>query len=90
MAYLRNEQDKDLQAFNLKFDEYYLESSLYTNGHVEATVQRLIANGKTYEQDGALLARVHRLRRRQRPRDAQERRWLHLLRARCGLPHPEI
>ena len=29
VAYLRNEQDKDLQAFNLKFDEYYLESSLY-------------------------------------------------------------
>ncbi len=54
VAYLRNEQDKDLQAFNLKFDEYYLESSLYTNGHVEATVQRLIANGHTYEQDGAL------------------------------------
>ena len=54
VAYLRNEQDKDLQAFQLKFDEYYLESSLYTNGHVEATVQRLIANGKTYEQDGAL------------------------------------
>ena len=54
VAYLRNEQDKDLQAFNLKFDEYYLESSLYTNGHVAATVERLIANGKTYEQDGAL------------------------------------
>ena len=54
VAYLRNEQDKDLQAFALKFDEYYLESSLYTNGHVDATVQRLVANGKTYEQDGAL------------------------------------
>ena len=54
VAYLRNEQDKDLQAFNLKFDEYYLESSLYENGHVEATVNRLVANGKTYEQDGAL------------------------------------
>ncbi|MBF6629920.1 MAG: arginine--tRNA ligase [Comamonas sp.] len=54
VAYLRNEQDKDLQAFHLKFDQYYLESSLYENGHVEATVQRLIANGKTYEQDGAL------------------------------------
>lgn len=57
VAYLRNEQDKDLQAFHLKFDEYYLESSLYTNGHVDATVQRLIANGKTYEQDGALWLR---------------------------------
>ncbi|MBS0505878.1 MAG: arginine--tRNA ligase [Proteobacteria bacterium] len=54
VAYLRNEQDKDLQAFQLKFDEYYLESSLYANGHVEATVQRLVASGHTYEQDGAL------------------------------------
>ena len=52
VAYLRNEQDKDLQAFNLKFDEYYLESSLYTSGRVEATVNKLVANGKTYEQDG--------------------------------------
>ena len=54
VAYLRNEQDKDLQAFNLKFDEYYLESSLYTSGRVDATVDKLVANGKTYEQDGAL------------------------------------
>jgi len=54
VAYLRNEQDKDLQAFNLKFDEYYLESSLYQNGHVEDTVKRLIESGHTYEQDGAL------------------------------------
>ena len=54
VAYLRHEQDKDLQAFNLKFDEYYLESSLYTSGRVEQTVQRLVANGHTYEQDGAL------------------------------------
>lgn len=54
VAYLRNEQDKDLLAFNLKFDEYYLESSLYQNGHVAATVERLIASGYTYEQDGAL------------------------------------
>jgi arginyl-tRNA synthetase len=39
VAYLRHEQDKDLQAFNLKFDEYYLESSLYTSGRVDQTVQ---------------------------------------------------
>src|SRR5258708_30957320 len=49
VAYLRNEQDKDLQAFNLHFDEYYLESSLYTNGYVADPVQRLIAGGHTYE-----------------------------------------
>ena len=54
VAYLRNEQDKDLQAFNLRFDEYYLESSLYTSGRVERCVERLIANGHTYEQEGAL------------------------------------
>ncbi len=57
VAYLRHEQDLDLQAFEVKFDNYYLESSLYTDGHVAATVQRLIANGKTYEQDGALWLR---------------------------------
>ncbi len=54
VAYLRHEQDKDLQAFRLKFDEYYLESSLYSSGRVDATVKRLIDAGKTYEQDGAL------------------------------------
>ena len=54
VAYLRREQDLDLKAFDVRFDNYYLESSLYTDGHVDSTVQRLIANGKTYEQDGAL------------------------------------
>ncbi len=54
VAYLRREQDLDLQAFALKFDHYYLESSLYTSGRVESAVNQLIAAGKTYEQDGAL------------------------------------
>ena len=54
VAYLRREQDKDLQAFNLKFDEYYLESSLYTSGRVDKAVAKLVTNGKTYEKDGAL------------------------------------
>jgi arginyl-tRNA synthetase len=57
VAYLRHEQDKDLQAFRLAFDEYYLESSLYTSGRVEAAVQKLVASGHTYEQDGALWLR---------------------------------
>ena len=57
VAYLRHEQDKDLQAFRLKFDRYYLESSLYAEGRVEATVQRLIDAGKTYEEGGALWLR---------------------------------
>ncbi|CAN7683043.1 arginine--tRNA ligase [Variovorax sp. LjRoot130] len=54
VAYLRHEQDLDLKAFQVRFDNYYLESSLYTSGRVEATVKRLIEAGKTYEQDGAL------------------------------------
>ena len=54
VAYLRHEQDLDLQAFGVHFDNYYLESSLYTSGRVEATVAKLVAAGKTYEQDGAL------------------------------------
>ncbi|QTD45844.1 arginine--tRNA ligase [Ottowia testudinis] len=58
VAYLRHEQDKDLQAFRLAFDEYYLESSLYTSGRVDATVQKLIDAGKTYEEGGALWLRT--------------------------------
>jgi arginyl-tRNA synthetase len=54
VAYLRHEQDLDLQAFRVRFDNYYLESSLYTSGRVESTVQKLVAAGKTYEEDGAL------------------------------------
>jgi arginyl-tRNA synthetase len=54
VAYLRHEQDLDLQAFQVKFDNYFLESSLYTTGKVDATVKRLEESGKTYEQDGAL------------------------------------
>ena len=54
VAYLRHEQDLDLQAFDVKFDNYYLESSLYTSGKVDAAVQKLREAGKTYEHDGAL------------------------------------
>ena len=54
VAYLRHEQDLDLQAFAVHFDNYYLESSLYTSGKVDAAVSKLQAAGKTYEQDGAL------------------------------------
>ncbi|MBW8901219.1 MAG: arginine--tRNA ligase, partial [Massilia sp.] len=58
VTYLRNEQDIDLQAFGVKFDNYYLESSLYADGKVEKTVADLIASGKTFEQDGALWLRT--------------------------------
>jgi arginyl-tRNA synthetase len=54
VAYLRHEQDLDLQAFAVRFDNYYLESSLYLSGRVDAVVQKLQQAGQTYEQDGAL------------------------------------
>ena len=58
VAFLRKEQDIDLQKFGVKFDVYYLESSLYTDGKVDAVVQGLIASGKAYEKDGALWLRT--------------------------------
>ena len=58
VTYLRNEQDRDLLAFGVKFDHYYLESSLYSDGKVEAAVEALKAAGKTYEQEGALWLRT--------------------------------
>ncbi|MDR2219664.1 MAG: arginine--tRNA ligase [Methylobacillus sp.] len=58
VAYLRREQDLDLRAFDVNFDVYSLESALYTEGKVEATVQALVASGHTYEQDGALWLRT--------------------------------
>ncbi|WP_306533805.1 arginine--tRNA ligase [Geobacter sp.] len=58
VAYLRREQDQDLLAFDVHFDVYSLESSLYTEGRVEEVVRRLIENGHTFEQDGALWLRT--------------------------------
>jgi arginyl-tRNA synthetase len=54
----RGEQDVDLQAFGVRFDSYFLESSLYTDGKVEETVRALVAAGHAYEKDGALWLRT--------------------------------
>jgi arginyl-tRNA synthetase len=51
---MRHEQDADLAAFGVRFDRYFLESSLYSDGLVDKTVRALIGAGKAYEQDGAL------------------------------------
>jgi arginyl-tRNA synthetase len=58
VAALRREQDADLQAFGVRFDVYYLESSLYTDGRVEAVVKALTASGRTYVHEGALWLRT--------------------------------
>ena len=58
VAYLRHEQDLDLQAFGVRFDNHYLESSLYSSGRVVDTVKRLTSGGKTFEEGGALWLRT--------------------------------
>ncbi|TKJ11614.1 arginine--tRNA ligase [Halomonas sp. 15WGF] len=58
VAWLRREQDLDLKAFGVEFDVYFLESSLYEKGNVDATVEKLVANGHTYEKDGAMWLRT--------------------------------
>jgi arginyl-tRNA synthetase len=58
VSYLRKEQDADLQAFGVKFDNYYLESSLYTEGKVAQVVETWQRNKKTYEHEGALWLRT--------------------------------
>ncbi len=46
----------DMTAFGARFDRYFLESSLHPEG-LRATFDRLVANGHTYEQDGAVFFR---------------------------------
>ena len=54
VACLRREQDLDLKAFDVHFDVFTLESSLYSSGRVDAVVKTLHENGYTYEHEGAL------------------------------------
>ena len=54
VAWLRREQDEDLRAFDVNFDHYFLESSLYKSDAVQKTVDALIGNQHTYELDDAL------------------------------------
>ena len=55
---LRAEQNRDLEGFGVRFDEFFLESSLYTSGRVEETIRRLRGTGLAYEQDGAVWLRT--------------------------------
>ena len=55
---LRREQDLDLKALGVTFDVYFLESSLYEDGKVEAVVGALESRGMTYQNEGALWLRT--------------------------------
>ena len=58
VAALRAEQDLDLRAFGVRFDVYFLESSLYTDGGVDRTVAAFSEHGNLYEHEGALWLRT--------------------------------
>lgn len=58
VAMLRAEQDRDLTDFRVRFDEHYLESSLYAEGRVESTIRALEETGLTYEHEGAIWLRT--------------------------------
>ncbi|MFL5542588.1 MAG: arginine--tRNA ligase, partial [Longimicrobiaceae bacterium] len=58
VARLRAEQNRDLEGFRVRFDEFFLESSLYSSGRVEETIRRLRETGYVYEKDGAVWLRT--------------------------------
>jgi arginyl-tRNA synthetase len=55
---LMKEIERDLADFRLRFDEYYLESSLYEEKRVEGAVERLREAGVVYEHEGAVWLRT--------------------------------
>lgn len=54
----REEQDRDLADFGVRFDVVYWESQLYGSGLVEDVLRRLEERGLTYEREGALWLRT--------------------------------
>jgi arginyl-tRNA synthetase len=50
---LREEQDRDLRDFRVRFDLYFEESRLYREHLLEETVRELKERGLTYESEGA-------------------------------------
>lgn len=50
--------DSDLQAFGIRFDNWYSEQSLYERNMVEQELGRLKEKGLTYEEDDALWLRT--------------------------------
>lgn len=58
VAYLKHEQEVDLKALGVTFDNYYLESSLHASGKVERIVEDLRENHYVYESEGATWLRT--------------------------------
>jgi arginyl-tRNA synthetase len=54
----REEQDRDLAAFGVRFRVFYSEQSIYDRGGIESTLALLQERGLTFEEDGALWFRT--------------------------------
>lgn len=54
----REEQDRDLELFGVKFDVTSSEQAAYDSGRVDRTIQLLAKRGLTYESEGALWLRT--------------------------------
>ncbi len=46
--------ERDLLSYRIKYDTWFRESTLHADGSVKDIIERLKANGYTYEKDGAL------------------------------------
>lgn len=49
---------QDLEDFNVHFDNWFSESMLYEKGEIDMALEKMSANGYTYEADGALWLRT--------------------------------
>ena len=58
VSVVRRGQEEDLAAFNVRFDEYYPETRLYSDGLVRRTIAALDETGLTYRRDGAAWLRT--------------------------------
>ncbi|MBB6450502.1 arginyl-tRNA synthetase [Geomicrobium halophilum] len=53
LDHLLKKLQADLEDFRVSFDTWFSESSLYTSGKVEETLETLRSNGEVYEKEGA-------------------------------------
>ena len=58
VEHLQAGQERDLADFGVRFDEWYPESRVYEEGHIDATLEALAERGLTYESEGALWLRT--------------------------------
>ena len=54
LPYNIERMQRDLERYRIRFDQWFLESSLHNSGYVAETVKLLEDAGLTYEKDGAL------------------------------------